>query len=296
MGNTIRVLLEYQYNDGQGTATGELNFIDDYFNNADGKVHVSNPHPVSYFIWGGGGAAYYSGANTQGTQPAIVPDRSRPREPGACLGLGRGGPFRHGMELHRQFRDCFRRHESLPRLKRGPGHAPGDPARTIRTRLLLHRRRPATSASINLAAGLPRVTIWLTRCISFAPATRRQVASVVIDTSKGTAGQYAYAALSTPVVLKAGTTYYLVSEETSGQDPFYGQDTTIKPNSSSGVTINGATSATYAGQPGNTTSWIFTPGTAGATRSARSISNPPPRESGPSGTSRTPPKARRLSS
>ena len=38
MGSTIRVLLEYQYDNGQGTAQGELSFIDRYFNNGDGTA------------------------------------------------------------------------------------------------------------------------------------------------------------------------------------------------------------------------------------------------------------------
>ncbi|WP_218032105.1 discoidin domain-containing protein [Dictyobacter kobayashii] len=54
----IRPLLEWQYGDAQGTADQPLNFLNNYYNNADGKQHVSNPHPVNYFLWGGGGAAY----------------------------------------------------------------------------------------------------------------------------------------------------------------------------------------------------------------------------------------------
>ncbi|GCE22163.1 hypothetical protein KDK_59630 [Dictyobacter kobayashii] len=54
----IRPLLEWQYGNAQGTAQEPLQLLDDYFGNADGKQHVSNPHPVNYFLWGGGGAAY----------------------------------------------------------------------------------------------------------------------------------------------------------------------------------------------------------------------------------------------
>ena len=58
----IRPLLEWQYGNAQDTAHQALSFLDDYYNNADGIQHVSTPHPVNYFIWGGGGAAY-SGVN-----------------------------------------------------------------------------------------------------------------------------------------------------------------------------------------------------------------------------------------
>lgn len=73
MGTRIRMLLEWQYaNYGwPPTAETELTFLDDYFNNADGKTHVTDPHPVSYFIWGGGGAAYYGAQNEEGATALI---------------------------------------------------------------------------------------------------------------------------------------------------------------------------------------------------------------------------------
>lgn len=63
MGTRVRLLDEFQYaNDGwPATAQTQLGFIDDYFNNSDGQTHVSNPKPVSYYLWGAGGANYYTG-------------------------------------------------------------------------------------------------------------------------------------------------------------------------------------------------------------------------------------------
>jgi len=66
MSDRVRVLLEYQYNNQQGTAVETLQFIDKYFNNGDGDQHVADPHPVSYYIWGAGGAAYFGGSNPRG--------------------------------------------------------------------------------------------------------------------------------------------------------------------------------------------------------------------------------------
>jgi hypothetical protein len=66
MGNQVRVLFEYQYNNQQSTASESLKFIDRYFNNSDGFTYVADPHPVNYFIWGAGGAAYYGAANPRG--------------------------------------------------------------------------------------------------------------------------------------------------------------------------------------------------------------------------------------
>jgi hypothetical protein len=66
MGNNVRVLLEYQYDNQQYSATETLKFLDRYYNNGDGLPHVADPHPVSYYIWGAGGAAYYGASNPRG--------------------------------------------------------------------------------------------------------------------------------------------------------------------------------------------------------------------------------------
>jgi hypothetical protein len=77
MGDSVRMLLEYQYYNLQDTAYTELGFINNYFDNGDGQQHVTTPHPVSYYIWGAGGPVYYGFNNTSGVQnPAAVPDFS----------------------------------------------------------------------------------------------------------------------------------------------------------------------------------------------------------------------------
>ena len=55
--------------------------------------------------------------------------------------------------------------------------------------------------------------------------------SVSISMNGGAVGQYQYAALSSPAVLSAGTTYYVLSQETSGGDTWYYDDTTIQTTS-----------------------------------------------------------------
>ena len=57
---TVRPLIEFQAGNGTGTGATELGFMNNYFNNADGITHVTTPHPVNYFFWGGGGATYYN--------------------------------------------------------------------------------------------------------------------------------------------------------------------------------------------------------------------------------------------
>lgn len=72
MGDRVRVLFEYQYDNQQNTAVESLRFIDRYFNNGDGTQHVADPHPVNYYIWGAGGAAYFGAANARGLITDII--------------------------------------------------------------------------------------------------------------------------------------------------------------------------------------------------------------------------------
>lgn len=67
MGPRVRVLLEYQYDNYQDTALSSLDFIDGYYNNRSSN-NVRDPHPVSYYLWGAGGAAYYGLRNKTGEQ------------------------------------------------------------------------------------------------------------------------------------------------------------------------------------------------------------------------------------
>lgn len=70
MGSRVRPLLHYQYDNFQGTAGHSLFFIDEYFGNV--RPEVPEPHPVNYYLWGGGGATYYGLANSDGAQSHTV--------------------------------------------------------------------------------------------------------------------------------------------------------------------------------------------------------------------------------
>ena len=64
VGDRARVYIFGQYEGA--IMQNMLQFLDDYFNNGDGQQHVQDPHPPSYFIWGGGGAIYYGTKNRFG--------------------------------------------------------------------------------------------------------------------------------------------------------------------------------------------------------------------------------------
>jgi len=54
----IRPVAEWQLGNAGGTAIHILDMMDSYYNNAKGNF-VADPHPVNYYIYGGGGSAYY---------------------------------------------------------------------------------------------------------------------------------------------------------------------------------------------------------------------------------------------
>lgn len=59
----IRPVWAWQQNEGTGTPFTGLNFLDGYFNNGRG-ANVGTPHPVSYYVYAGGGSAYYNPNNS----------------------------------------------------------------------------------------------------------------------------------------------------------------------------------------------------------------------------------------
>ncbi|QVL31168.1 hypothetical protein KIH39_20305 [Telmatocola sphagniphila] len=67
----VRPMLCWFNDNMESTARDMLSFIDNYFNNGTGFAFVSNPEPVSYYIWGAGGGGYYDALNNAGTQSTI---------------------------------------------------------------------------------------------------------------------------------------------------------------------------------------------------------------------------------
>ncbi|MBM3150635.1 MAG: hypothetical protein FJZ96_00275 [Chloroflexi bacterium] len=53
----IRPVLAWQMDNGQATASQQLDFIQKYYGAS--KWGYANPHPVDYYLWCGGGALYY---------------------------------------------------------------------------------------------------------------------------------------------------------------------------------------------------------------------------------------------
>jgi hypothetical protein len=97
MGSQVRMLLEYQYDNVQDTAVQALGFINTFFANGDGYQHVPNPHPVSYYVWGAGGASYFGASNPLGIASDVplgdAGFESTPTAPGSATPLANGDPW-----------------------------------------------------------------------------------------------------------------------------------------------------------------------------------------------------------
>ncbi|MGA2247310.1 MAG: LamG domain-containing protein [Verrucomicrobiota bacterium] len=69
--------------------------------------------------------------------------------------------------------------------------------------------------------------VHVVKLVNGAAGTDVPQGNVTLAVAGGTAGQFQHAALSDPVTLAAGGTYYVVSEESAGGDPWYDLNTEV---------------------------------------------------------------------
>jgi hypothetical protein len=63
----IRPVYQWQYDNANETAERALDYLDRYFNKSDpASTFTGTARPVNYYLWGGGGAAYYGAINGNG--------------------------------------------------------------------------------------------------------------------------------------------------------------------------------------------------------------------------------------
>src|SRR5579871_4322348 len=74
MASRIRPVLEWFHGNTLQTASDALNFLNNYYDNGDGMPHVATPHPVNYYVWGGGSDWYFSVNSESGLGEVTVPD------------------------------------------------------------------------------------------------------------------------------------------------------------------------------------------------------------------------------
>ena len=75
MGDSVRVVLEYQYDNRKARPSNRCDSSTTTSTTATARQHVADPHPVSYYIWVRGGASYFGASNPLGLVNDIqVPD------------------------------------------------------------------------------------------------------------------------------------------------------------------------------------------------------------------------------
>jgi hypothetical protein len=252
MGTRVRMIYEYQYDDAQGTASGALPFIDNYFNNADGTAHVATPHPVNYYFWGGGGAVYYGSGNSDGTQtnlvfagsgfesPVLAASQAQTNPPGSSWSFtGNAGIYSAAVVTSVWSNGALGNFSTPASQAYGCSFTVG--------------ASPSVVYELGrwVATGNNR-----THTVYLVDTNRNEVAEVSVNTSGAAAGQYVYGQLAFPVVLSANTTYYLVSTENSGGDTFY-TNSAVTPVAGL-LTVNGSVSVNTSGSGWDMTQWIYT--------------------------------------
>lgn len=254
MGNRVRILLEYQYDNANATATDSLHFLDDYFANARGTSPLppAAQHPIAYYIWGGGGALYYGAANPMGYQTAFAGFTNNEFE-SPVLGAGArsstvpdwtttptaGGSsgFYHPPSLG----------DSTGAPSGGATVAPNAP-RGLRFTVgpqPLHVNEVGRWVS----PGNNRShSVTILRASDLQDCGAAQIA-----TSGVPPGRYAYGLLSSAITLEANTSYYLISTE---DDNDLCLDSSATLSFTTDLTIDGAVSVTTGDPSWDTKKWI----------------------------------------
>jgi hypothetical protein len=65
MMSRVRPVFEWQYANSNNTAANGLTFLENFYDNADGKAHVAVPYPANHYFYGGG-SAWYVTSNSPG--------------------------------------------------------------------------------------------------------------------------------------------------------------------------------------------------------------------------------------
>lgn len=221
----IRPYFTWQYGDANATASTGLKFMDAYYNNGAGNF-VANPKPVNYYFWSGGGAGYYSSENRDG----IV-------ENNPILNNGFETPATTGFSTNPSGASWTFNSQS--------GIVQNAPRTTAVTGATLGSAVSNISGWVGhkFTVGATPITVYeLGRYVLSGNSNSHQlriarasdgveVTQANVNTSGVAAGTFVYARCA-PVTLQANTTYYLLTQETSGGDTV--------GDAASSVTTNGA--------------------------------------------------------
>jgi hypothetical protein len=262
IGDRARVLCFGQYASDRMNVM--LQFLDSYFNKTDPKsTYEGEPHPPSYYIWGGGGAIYYGCGNRFGLMEKEPIADGGFEDFGIADGQAMLRPENAGWTFTGSAGVCD------VRLARRPAIAgeklPGRPAKPLPKDQWVGCKFTVGEKDLYVYQ-LGRMVIKGNR-LGHAVAVFAEDGQMLVETHvsvHGTEpGSYAYAWCGGkawgnpkvfPLLLEAGKTYYLASREQRGRaaDRFFGADTDV--SAADGLSIEAA----VMGADGKT--WQETPG------------------------------------
>ena len=235
MNNRIRPLLMFQYADAQETAKQSFYFIDHYYNNGTGE-NVKEPHAIPYYIFGGGGAAYYGVGNGEGKQDAIV--CKDPSFEGVAVGDGEkvtpkegAWTFTGNAGVYRNYSSAVLSYESVNRIVQPAKMAIGIRFTTGDKPLWVYKLGRVYTGGSDKGA---RLSILKASDLSVvAKAETGRIQTFVAPILGYYWGEFSD---KKPVSLDAKTDYLLVSQDLAGTQYIEGFDTPVKVgNGISGV-------------------------------------------------------------
>jgi hypothetical protein len=242
MGDRIRILLFDQYGN-YGNDLGQ--FIDSYFNKTDPKsTFAGAPHPVSYYIWGGGGAIYYGSNHPSGVDPAVQFSNGSFETPALADGAFQANPAGSAWTFTDQAGIC----RNISRVHAVTGPAAGAVTTPKQKTWVGFKftvgKKPIYLYDVGRVAAPGNSKVHE---IQIFKADGSKILANLIDTNGATPGQYQWSRvieqgwtrnLQIPLLLEANTAYYAMSAE-DGED--YLVPSTVQP--SPGIVINGAATA-----------------------------------------------------
>jgi hypothetical protein len=278
MQRRVRMLLEYQYDDFQATATDAFTFLDQYFNNGDGRHHVADPHPIPDYLWGGGAATYYGSGNPTGAQDRIVvPDGGFERAAGRSGWTFEGAA---GLYPRPTLHDGFRLGAPGP-LGAAPSRQPGKPAKPGAGAVALGFRvvvgpRPVAVYELGRLADPADSRDHVVRLLR--ERDRAVIASVMLHPSEVRApARQIFVALGHPVTLEAGASFVVLSDEDATGDRVHGAPEVTFPDGPEAAMLRVTGPVEVADASGEPAAWVFASGQPepGASPGARLALGPP---------------------
>ncbi len=268
----VRPIFEYQYTYSP-TAYDPLQFVDSYYGKADpASTYSGTPHPVNYYIWGGGAATYFGSADQTGVQSGagstvfqnsdlesnqIAAGATTSTDANWTFAAGSAGSagIYHNLPKQHIVPASFGSASTTPRVG-GFDFTVGSSDICV-YRLGFYNK---TQTTVNSFRELRIYQVNSDGTYTEVPLVLG--GGVQVNLAGQAAGSFVYDDIDAPVILSAGKEYRAVGVIYDGNNDYYDDGTTV--TAPAGITINKAVSATFdPNNKGNDSSWVWSDGATG---------------------------------